>query len=74
VGAKADVTLLDLTSPHFQPTYHLMSNVVYAAGADDVTDVFVDGRHVLQNREAVTIDVERLRFEVRKIEDILRMS
>lgn len=74
VGAKADITLLDLTSPHFQPTYNLLSNVVYAAGADDVVDVFVDGRHVLQNREAVTIDVERMLYEVRKIEKNLKAS
>ncbi|CAM3931544.1 amidohydrolase [Alicyclobacillus pomorum] len=72
VGARADITLLDLRSPHFQPTHDLLSNVVYASGADDVTDVFVDGQPLLLNREPVTLDTERIRFEVRKIEEFLK--
>jgi len=66
-GAAADVTLLDLASPHFLPTYDLLSNVVYAAGADDVTDVFVHGAHILKDKQAVTLDVERIAYEVQKI-------
>jgi 5-methylthioadenosine/S-adenosylhomocysteine deaminase len=71
-GAAADVTLLDLDSPHFQPTFDLLSNVVYASGADDVTDVFVAGSPLLLNREPVTLDTERIRYEVRKIEELLK--
>ncbi|GMA48728.1 hypothetical protein GCM10025857_00850 [Alicyclobacillus contaminans] len=70
-GAKADITLLDLNSTHFQPTFDLLSNVVYAAGADDVTDVFVDGQPLLLHREPVTLDTERIRYEVRAIQEKL---
>lgn len=73
-GAAADITLLDLTSSHFLPTYDLMSNIVYAAGANDVTDVFVDGRQVLRNRLPLTIDVERMTYEVKKIESLLAFN
>lgn len=72
VGCSADVVLLDMASPHFLPTYSYLSNVVYAAGADDVTDVFVAGRQLLSQREPTTVDVERLQHEVRKIETLLK--
>jgi 5-methylthioadenosine/S-adenosylhomocysteine deaminase len=74
VGAPADVVLLDLDSPHFLPMYDLLSNIVYAAGADDVTDVFVAGRPLLINREAISIDVERLRAEVQRISGRLQVT
>ncbi|MDQ0188577.1 amidohydrolase [Alicyclobacillus cycloheptanicus] len=70
-GAAADVTLLDLRSPHLIPTHSLLSNVVYAAGADDVTDVFVAGRALLSNREPQTIDTERVEYEARRIAQAL---
>ncbi|MCL6625422.1 amidohydrolase [Alicyclobacillus shizuokensis] len=71
-GAWADITLLDLDSPHFVPIHDLLSNVVYAAGADDVTDVFVAGRQLLSNRESLTLDVERIRYEARSLEAHLK--
>lgn len=71
-GAVADITLLDRNSPHFLPTFDLLSNVVYAAGADDVTDVFVNGKQLLSNRTPLTIDVERVTSEVRKLEEQLK--
>lgn len=70
-GAPADLTLLTLDSPHFQPTYDLLSNVVYSAGADDVTDVIVAGVWLMKNTEPVTLDVERIRFEVQHIQEVL---
>ncbi|MCL6444254.1 MAG: amidohydrolase family protein, partial [Alicyclobacillus sp.] len=70
-GAAADITLLNLDGSHFTPTYDLLSNVVYAAGADDVTDVFVAGRHVLDKGEPTLLDLERIRHEVRRIQRAL---
>lgn len=67
-GSPADIVLVNLDSPHLMPGYDLLSNVVYAAGADDVTDTFVAGQHLLSHGEPQTLDVERIRYEVRKIE------
>lgn len=66
-GASADIVLLDAHSPHNLPGYHLMSNIVYAFGADDVTDVFIAGRHIVSNRVTLTIDTERVRHEVKQL-------
>lgn len=70
-GAPADFVLLDADSPHFTPTHDLLSNVVYAAGADDVLDVYVQGHAVLRNRVPTLIDTERVLFEVRRIKETL---
>jgi 5-methylthioadenosine/S-adenosylhomocysteine deaminase len=73
-GAPADIVLLSLESTHFLPTYDLLSNVVYAAGADDVTDVFVQGKQLMSNRTMLTIDTERVTYEVGRIQDMFRLA
>ena len=72
VGAPADIAFVTLDSPHMHPQFDVISNLVYAVGADDVTDVMVGGRLVLAKGEPCFIDVERLLFEVRKIEEHLK--
>lgn len=67
IGAACDMVLLDAKSPHFLPQHSLLSNVVYAAGADDVRDVFVAGKQVVSNGLPLTIDTERVTFEVKQI-------
>lgn len=70
-GAPCDMVLLDAHSPHFTPSHDLLSDLVYAAGADDVLDVIVAGEWVLQNREPTALDAERIRFEARRLKDLL---
>lgn len=47
VGKRADLVLLDLDRPHLTPVHDIPALLVFAAGRADVTDVFVDGEHVL---------------------------
>ncbi|MFB5189352.1 amidohydrolase [Alicyclobacillus fastidiosus] len=72
VGAKADIVLLDASSPHMLPQHNMLSDVVYACGADDVRDVFVDGRQVVSDGVPLTIDVERVQSEVLRIKEQFR--
>lgn len=67
VGRAADITLLNLDSPHLTPIYDLISNLVYACGADDVTDVFVAGEHVLADGKPTRFDIEFVLHEARQI-------
>lgn len=57
VGKRADLVLLDADSPALTPSYDPVSTVVYAASRADVTDVWVDGRRLLQGRALTTIDL-----------------
>src|SRR5262245_13490568 len=58
VGKKADIILLDVMTPWCNPirTENLITNIVFNANGSDVTDVFVDGRPVLENRELKSVD------------------
>ena len=60
VGKRADLLLLDLDAPHLTPAHDLAALLVFAAGRGDVTDVFVDGRQVVQDRVSTLIDTSDL--------------
>jgi 5-methylthioadenosine/S-adenosylhomocysteine deaminase len=71
-GKKADIIGLDLDRPHLTPLYNIYSHLVYAASAADVTLNVINGRVVMRNRELLTLDVERIMAEVRKIAKKIR--
>ncbi len=59
-GKSADLTCIDLSRPNSQPVYDPVSQVVYTAGADQVSDVWVAGRHLLDNGHLTNVDVSGL--------------
>ncbi len=67
VGEPADLVLIDLDSIRTLPAYDPYSALVYAAHAEDVTDVIVAGRFLLKDKELLTIDEERVKHEVKRI-------
>jgi 5-methylthioadenosine/S-adenosylhomocysteine deaminase len=62
-GMKADLIAIDLDQPHFQPLNDVVSHLVYSAAAQDVTDVFVNGKQVVRNRQCLTLDEERIKYD-----------
>ncbi|MFP3869255.1 MAG: amidohydrolase family protein [Syntrophobacteria bacterium] len=66
-GKKADLIGLDLDRPHLTPLYNIYSHLVYAASAADVVLTVINGRVVMQNRQLLSLDVERVMAEVRAI-------
>ncbi|WP_026608749.1 TRZ/ATZ family hydrolase [Methylocaldum szegediense] len=60
VGKYADITAIRLDELETQPLYDPISNVVYAAGRHQVTDVWVGGRRLLKNRELITLDIDEI--------------
>lgn len=54
-GKAADVIAIDLSDLHTQPVYNPISQLVYAAGSQQVTDSWVAGNRLLKNRELTTI-------------------
>ncbi len=59
-GKLADLTCIDLNRPNSQPVYDPVSQVVYTAGADQVSDVWVAGRHLLDAGRLTLVNVEDL--------------
>lgn len=68
-GAKADIIFVDLKSPSLFPNNNIVSSLCYSANGSEVTDVMVDGELVMKNRELLTIDYDRVCYEVNAIAD-----
>jgi 5-methylthioadenosine/S-adenosylhomocysteine deaminase len=47
-GKSADLAAVRLAGPELSPCYDALSQLVYAAGREHVSDVWVAGRHLLQ--------------------------
>jgi cytosine/adenosine deaminase-related metal-dependent hydrolase len=56
VGKKADLITIDLFQPHLYPVNMPVHRVVYEATGQDVRDVIVDGRLIVEDRKVLTID------------------
>lgn len=67
VGKRADLVLLDLDAPSLTPLNNAVAALAYSANGSEVTDVIVDGKPVMRNRELLTIDEERVRFEIGRV-------
>jgi 5-methylthioadenosine/S-adenosylhomocysteine deaminase len=62
-GWRADIILLDITAPHWQPCVDQAANLVYAAQGSDVCLTMVDGRVLYRDGEYLTLDRERILAE-----------
>jgi 5-methylthioadenosine/S-adenosylhomocysteine deaminase len=60
-GKRADMVAVDLNAVRHQPVYDPVSHIVYVAGREDVTHVWVDGQPRVRNRRLVGLDNDDLR-------------
>ncbi|MBD2360094.1 amidohydrolase [Anabaena minutissima FACHB-250] len=67
VGLQADLIQVDLTSAHLTPLYDVISHLVYAAKAQDVNTVIVDGQVLMSGRKVFTVNTEQIRREAIRI-------
>ena len=59
-GKWADLACIDLMRCNSQPVYDPISQLVYATRSDQVSDVWVGGRHLLDQGNLTTIDTESI--------------
>ena len=71
-GKQADLALIDLDDIESQPLYHVISQLVYASGRHQVSDVWVAGRRKLRARELVDMDLPAIRANARQWRDRIR--
>lgn len=60
-GKDADVIAIDLSSVETAPAFDPVSHVVYAAGREQVSHVWVKGRELLRERHLCTLDEAALK-------------
>ena len=63
-GKWADLTCVDLSPLHSQPVYDPVSQLVYTARAEQVSDVWIAGRHQLDNGVLAHVDTQSIRARV----------
>lgn len=66
-GKQADIILVSTNKPHLTPMYNPFSHLVYAASGADVATSIIEGRVVMKDRRLMTIDLNQVMGEVRKI-------
>jgi 5-methylthioadenosine/S-adenosylhomocysteine deaminase len=72
VGLQADVIQVQLTEPHLIPLYNVISHLVYAADAQDVDTVIVDGKVLMHERKMLTVNPARIRLEANSIAETIK--
>ena len=68
-GAAADLCFIDLKSPSLFPNNNIVSSLCYSSNGSEVDSLMADGKFVMKNRELLTIDYERVCYEIEKIKD-----
>jgi 5-methylthioadenosine/S-adenosylhomocysteine deaminase len=70
-GMKADMILIDTDKPHLQPLIlgkheNVTSAVIFSATGADVSDVFVNGKHLVKGGILHSVDIHELMRRVRQ--------
>ena len=61
---SADITAIRLDTLETQPIFDPISQIVYAANRDQITDVWVAGRHLLKSRELTSLNIDQIKANV----------
>ncbi len=62
-GKSADIVAVHLGDLETRPIFHPISQLVYACGRHQVSDVWIAGRQVLKDRRLTTLDEAQLRAQ-----------
>ncbi len=66
-GYEADVILLDMQGPHWQPGHNPIADVVYSAPSSDIETVIIAGQIVMKAREILSFNEEKVKDNVRAL-------
>ncbi len=71
-GARADVIVVGLDSPHMTPQHDILSLLAYSAGREDVRDVYVQGRPAVRDGRLCRGDESEIRNRAAELAADLR--
>ena len=69
VGKQADLTAINLGTIESQPVYNVISQLVYAAGRHQVSDVWIAGQRKLRDRVLTGMDTGEVLVKARRWRD-----
>ncbi len=59
-GFRADLVMLDITGPHWQPVHDLLNHLVYSSDGGDVILTMVDGKVCYEQGNWPQLDMEKI--------------
>ncbi len=71
-GYVADLILINTDSPHLQPLYDPLSQVVYSAKSSDIDTVICNGKVIMEKGQIKTLDEERILAQSREWSEKIR--
>jgi 5-methylthioadenosine/S-adenosylhomocysteine deaminase len=73
VGKEADLAVIDFDSANLTPCYNLYSHLIYAASPEDICHTMIHGKLVMENRQMLSIEEEKVKHQVRQIAERVRL-
>ena len=73
-GKRADIAAVNLSAVELAPCYDAASHLVYAAGREHVTHVWVDGQLRVQDGELVGLNVQDLQLKAAHWKEKIRIQ
>ncbi len=67
-GKQADIVAINLNQLETAPLYEPVSQIIYSANRQQVTDVWISGIQLLKNRELTTMEYSKLMEKAKKWE------
>ena len=72
VGKFADITAINVDALETLPMFNPLSHLIYSCGREQVSDVWVAGRHLLKDRALTTLDEQKILHKCRQWNDKIR--
>ena len=72
-GKKADITVLDLNSIEATPIYDYNNALLYSLSGRNVTMAMCDGKILYENGEFKTIDIEKVKYKIKKFSELYKI-
>ena len=71
-GKAADIVAIELSSLEATPLYDVASHLVYAAGREQISDVWVGGKRLLDNHALTTLDAHEIKAKAAHWQGVLK--
>lgn len=74
VGKRADITAINLGTLEAQPVFDPVSHIVYATTREQVSNVWVDGKQLLRERQLLTLNESEIVENAREWRDKIQAA
>jgi cytosine/adenosine deaminase-related metal-dependent hydrolase len=71
-GKLADIIVVDTKAPNMVPVYNPYSALVYSANSANVKHTIVDGKIIMQDRNMLTVNEDKIRQEALTFTQVVR--